>query len=164
MQDKIKVVVADDMKAIADNMQSIIAANDRVVKVWTAYDGEDEIIQIMNLKPDLVFTDMQMPKRTGIDVIEAIQCYPSVTKKPKFILVTGDRDASLLVKARELGFEIEYKPICAQRINEIINNFEPIEIDKEEEERKRKLEQEELEAAKRELRKVSLLRRLFKDK
>lgn len=136
MQKKIKVVVADDMKSIADNMQSIIAGNDRVEKVWTAYDGEDEIIQIMNLQPDLVFTDMQMPKRTGIDVIEAIRCYPSVRKKPKFILVTADRDSSIVIKARELGFDIEYKPISVQRINEIINDFEPVQIDEEEEERK----------------------------
>lgn len=161
MQEKIKVVVADNMKSIADNMQSIIAGNDRVEKVWVAYDGEDEIIQIMNLEPDLVFTDMQMPKRTGIDVIEAIRCYPSVRKKPKFILVTADRDSSIVIKARELGFDIEYKPISAQRINEIINDFEPITIDEEEEERKWKQEVEEV---RKELKKECFLKKIFKNK
>lgn len=156
MQKKIKVVVADDMKSIADNMQSIIAGNDRVEKVWTAYDGEDEIIQIMNLQPDLVFTDMQMPKRTGIDVIEAIRCYPSVRKKPKFILVTADRDSSIVIKARELGFDIEYKPISVQRINEIINDFEPVQIDEEEEERKWR---QEVEKVRKELKKEGFFKK-----
>lgn len=161
MQEKIKVVVADDMKSIADNMQSIIAGNDRVEKVWVAYDGEDEIIQIMKLQPDIVFTDMQMPKRTGIDVIEAIRCYPAVRKKPKFILVTADRDSSIVIKSRELGFDIEYKPISAQRINEIINDFEPVKIDEEQEERKWKQEVEEV---RKELKKEGFFKKIFKNK
>lgn len=161
MENKLKIVVADDMKSIADNMQSIIAGNERVEKVWVAYDGEEEIIRIMNLEPDLVFTDMQMPKRTGIDVIEAIRCYPSVRKKPKFVLVTADRDSSIVIKARELGFDIEYKPISAQRINEIINDFEPEKIDEEEEERKWK---QEIEEVRKELKKEGFLKRIFKNK
>lgn len=161
MENKLKIVVADDMKSIADNMQSIIAGNERVEKVWVAYDGEEEIIRIMNLEPDLVFTDMQMPKRTGIDVIEAIRCYPSVRKKPKFVLVTADRDSSIVIKARELGFDIEYKPISAQRINEIINDFEPEKIDEEEEERKWK---KEIEEVRKELKKEGFLKRIFKNK
>lgn len=161
MENKLKIVVADDMKSIADNMQSIIAGNERVEKVWVAYDGEEEIIRIMNLEPDLVFTDMQMPKRTGIDVIEAIKCYPSVRKKPKFVLVTADRDSNIVIKARELGFDIEYKPISAQRINEIINDFEPEKIDEEEEERKWK---QEIEEVRKELKKEGFLKRIFKNK
>ena len=88
---KLKVVVADDMEVIAKNMQSIIAGNSKVEKVWTAFDGEEEIIQIMKLEPDIVFTDNQMPKRTGLEVIEAIKEYPCIRKQPKFILVTADR-------------------------------------------------------------------------
>jgi len=105
METKLKIVVADDVKVIAENMQSVIAKNPRVEKVLTAFDGEDEVIKIMNLKPDIVFTDMQMPKKTGLEVIEEIQGNLSIMKKPKFILVTADRDSSLIVKARELGFE-----------------------------------------------------------
>ena len=101
METKLKIVVADDVKVIAENMQSVIAKNPRVEKVLTAFDGEDEVIKIMNLKPDIVFTDMQMPKKTGLEVIEEIQGNLSIMKKPKFILVTADRDSSLIVKARE---------------------------------------------------------------
>ena len=103
-----------NVKVIAENMQSVIAKNPRVEKVLTAFDGEDEVIKIMNLKPDIVFTDMQMPKKTGLEVIEEIQGNLSIMKKPKFILVTADRDSSLIVKARELGFDIVYKPISAK--------------------------------------------------
>ena len=126
MQNKIKVVVAEDIERLAIQMTSIIATNERVEKVHYALDGEDAIQEIMNLDADLVFTDMQMPKRTGLEVIEAILAYPCVRKKPKFVLVTADRDSSLVCKAEELGFDIEYKPINFDKIHEYINNFESI--------------------------------------
>lgn len=161
MENKIKVVVADDMKAMAENMQSIIAGNQRIEKVWTAFDGEEAIIQIMKLEPDLVFIDYRMPKRTGIEVIEAIQSYPAVRKKPQFVLVTADRDSSLIIKARELGFSIEYKPISAERINQYINEFEPVEIDTEEEEKKMR---EEIEEVRKELKKQGFFKKLINKK
>ena len=82
-----------------------------------------------------------MPKKTGLEVIEEIQGNLSIMKKPKFILVTADRDSSLIVKARELGFDIVYKPISAESINEYINNFEENRFENESIERKEKIEQ-----------------------
>ena len=138
MNKKLKVVIADDMELLLISMKAILEANSKVEGVWTALDGEDEIIKIMRVQPDVVFTDMQMPKRTGLDVIQAIQDYPSVRKKPKFILMTGRTDGILYEKSRELGFDIVQKPISRQRINDIINELEPIKIDEKEEKRKRK--------------------------
>ncbi len=123
MERKIKVVVADDMEIIVRNMKSVIEENPNVEKIESVFNGEDEINAILNLKPDIVFTDMQMPKKTGLEVIEEVMTNTSIEKKPQFILVTADRDSSLVIKSRDLGFYIEYKPINASRINEYINNF-----------------------------------------
>lgn len=138
MDSKIKVIVADDMEIIANNMKKIIEKNPRVENVEISLDGQDEIIKIMNIEPDLVFTDMQMPKRNGLDVIEEIQSYPTVRKKPRFVLVTANRDSELVIKSRELGFFLEYKPIKEENINKYIDEFEPILIDEKEEKRREK--------------------------
>lgn len=124
MEKKIKVVIADDMEIIARNMKSVIERNSKVEKVECVYNGEDELNAILNLKPDIVFTDMQMPKKTGLEVIEEIMTNTTIENKPQFILVTADRDSSLIIKSRELGFYIEYKPISDIRINEYIDDFE----------------------------------------
>ena len=142
MDSKIKVIVADDMEIIANNMKKIIEKNPRVENVEISLDGQDEIIKIMNIEPDLVFTDMQMPKRNGLDVIEEIQSYPTVRKKPRFVLVTANRDSELVIKSRELGFFLEYKPIKEENINKYIDEFEPILIDEKEEKRRKKRMQE----------------------
>lgn len=127
MNKKIKVVVADDTEIIVRNMKSIIESNPRVEEVITAFDGEDEINKIINLKPDLVFTDNQMPKKTGIEIIEEIKENSNIMKQPQFVLVTGDRDSDLIIKSRELEFCIEFKPIKPERINEYIDKLELIE-------------------------------------
>ena len=123
MEKKLKVLVADDIEILARNMSSIISENERVENVKYVLNGEDEINQILSFQPDIVFTDMQMPKKNGLEVIEEIKSNNSIEKKPQFILVTADRDSSLIIRSRELGFYIEYKPISAERINEYIDNF-----------------------------------------
>ena len=94
LKSKIKVLVADDMEIIVRNMKSVIEKNPKVERVDSAFNGEDEINAILNLRPDIVFTDMQMPKKTGLEVIEEIMTNNSIEKKPQFILVTADRDSS----------------------------------------------------------------------
>ena len=135
MERKLTILVADDMEIIVRNMKSVIERNSKIEKVECVFNGEDEINAILHLKPDIVFTDMQMPKKTGLEVIEEIMANNSIEKKPQFILVTADRDSSLIIKSRELGFYIEYKPINEVRINEYINNFEFIRINNEKEEK-----------------------------
>ena len=41
MEDKLKVVVADDVVALANNLKLIIEKNPRVENVWISNDGED---------------------------------------------------------------------------------------------------------------------------
>ena len=156
MDSKIKIVIADDMEMFVNNIKKIAEKNPRVEKIETASDGQEEIIKIMNFEPDLVFTDMQMPKRDGLDVIESIQSYPAVRKKPRFVLVTSDRDSRLVVKSRKLGFCIEYKPIKEETINKYIDEYEPIPID---EEAERKQEKKDFETFRKEMRKEFFLRK-----
>lgn len=123
MKEKIKVVVADDVQVIAENMKLIIDKNPNVEKTLVAFNGEEEIKKILEAEPDIVFTDFQMPNKNGIDVIDTILNNENIKRKPQFILVTADRDISIVNKAREMHFDIEYKPISENRINEYINNL-----------------------------------------
>lgn len=125
MEKKLRVLVADDDEVLAIKLQSIIAGNSNVEKVKIEKNGRDEFLRILEFEPDIVFTDMQMPIMTGLAVIKKIK-ESQLEKEPQFILVTSDRSADLIVAARELKFDIEYKPISAERINEYIDEFKYI--------------------------------------
>lgn len=139
MDKKIKILVVDDDERTLMNMSSIIAGNENVEKVRTANNGREALCKVMDFQPNIIFTDMRMPVMTGIELIEEIK-KANLNNKPKIILVTSDRSPNLVVKARELKFDVVYKPISGERINEYINDY--VGIDKEEynkeiEERKR---------------------------
>ena len=129
--EKLKVVIADDMQVIAENNKRIAKLFDNIEVVGIANNGQEEYDMIMELKPDLVITDNQMPLMNGLDVIEKI-VNSSISNKPQFILVTGDtgevvrkaynlgvlRVVSKMSSERELKYAIE-EYLYLQNSNEI---------------------------------------------
>ena len=86
----------------------IAEKNESIEVIGIAYNGQQEYDMILELKPDIVITDNQMPIQNGIDVIEKV--YNSdLVYKPKFILITGDyRDRNFLDKCERL--QVRYAP------------------------------------------------------
>lgn len=126
--DKIRVLIADDMEGIALQTKGALLKREDVEILGIASNGEEEVKMINELKPDLVFTDNQMPKINGIDVIELI--YNSdMEEKPRFVLVTGDRDMALFERANKCQVvKILNKPFGGEQIigalEDYINNPE----------------------------------------
>lgn len=139
MEKKLIVLIADDEKFFAKSILDVVEKNTKVEKVYVASNGLDELDIILGYEPDIVFTDMQMPEMTGLDVIRNIS-NRDLEKKPKFILVTSDRSADLVIASRNLKFDITYKPIDANTINEYIDYYteEKVEIPKQETEKNNK--------------------------
>lgn len=125
--EKIKVLIADDMQMIAENIKNIILKNENFEVVGIAANGKKELDMIHTLKPDIVFTDNQMPEMNGIDVIENV--YKSeLDIKPKFILVTGDTDRELYNKCAELDvITVLNKPISSDRISYLLDDITSME-------------------------------------
>lgn len=119
MSIKLKVVVLDDNEPIADNIVNMLFRDENIESVFVEHDGEEGLISILNNEPDLIFTDNQMPKKTGIELIEELEHY-TFEEKPKVVLVTGDTDPDIYQKARELGFEIVQKPISEETVHRIV--------------------------------------------
>jgi YesN/AraC family two-component response regulator len=101
--EKFKVVIADDIRVLAENCKQIAETFENIEVVGIASNGQEEYNMILEYKPDLVITDNQMPEKNGIEVVELINNNSSILNKPKFILVTGDTDSAFLNKAYNLG-------------------------------------------------------------
>lgn len=67
MSIKLKVVVLDDNEPIADNIVNMLFRDENIESVFVEHDGEEGLISILNNEPDLIFTDNQMPKKTGLN-------------------------------------------------------------------------------------------------
>ena len=100
--EKIKVLIADDVQVIAESNKKIAQAFENIEVLGIAKNGQEEYNMIDELMPDLVITDNKMPVMNGIEVIEKIN-NSSISKKPKFILVTADLGSEFVNNAYSLG-------------------------------------------------------------
>ena len=100
--EKIKVLIADDVQVIAESNKKIAQTFENIEVLGIAKNGQEEYNMIEELMPDLVITDNKMPVMNGIEVIEKIN-KSSISKKPKFILVTADLGREFVNKAYKLG-------------------------------------------------------------
>ena len=86
MPDKpIRILIADDEALARDRIADLLAHEANVSIVGTASTGLEAIEAIRTLHPDLVFLDVQMPGRTGLEVVDDI----GAEKMPATIFVTA---------------------------------------------------------------------------
>jgi two-component system LytT family response regulator len=64
----LRVLVVDDEPLARLRLEDLLGREPDVEIVGTAADGATAIAEIRRLRPDLVFLDVQMPERTGLDV------------------------------------------------------------------------------------------------
>lgn len=100
--EKFKVLIADDVKIIAQTNKIIAEKNSNIVVVGLVYDGQQEYESIKELEPDIVITDNQMPYMNGVEVVQKV-CDSNLDKKPKFILVTSDYGTEFNKNCFEMG-------------------------------------------------------------
>lgn len=68
----IRVLIADDELLARKRLEDLLRAEDNVEIVATVDNGRAAADAIRDLKPDLVFLDVQMPGMTGIEVVDEI--------------------------------------------------------------------------------------------
>lgn len=112
-----KAIVIDDEPAARRLMKSLLEEYAQVVTVVAeAGNGREAITKIEELRPDLIFLDIQMPDLTGFEVLERL------THKPNVIFTTAYEQYA--IKAFE-NFSIDYllKPIKEERLQQSIDKL-----------------------------------------
>ena len=81
----IRVLIADDEAPARMRLEDLLAREAGVVLVGNAENGTEAVGAIRSLAPDLVFLDVQMPGRTGVEVVREI----GANNMPLTIFVTA---------------------------------------------------------------------------
>ncbi len=92
-----KIVIIDDEEDIREVIK--IALEDKGYTVATAQDGEAGILQCEKMSPQIVITDIRMPKMNGIQVLDSLK-----KKDPdiEVIVVTAFGEMDLAIQALQL--------------------------------------------------------------
>jgi DNA-binding NarL/FixJ family response regulator len=70
--DVIKVLIADDQAAVRDGLRLLLDGEPGVELVGSAVDGADLVAQATRRRPDVVLTDIRMPRMDGLAAIRAL--------------------------------------------------------------------------------------------
>jgi len=68
----LRVVIVDDELLARQRIEDLLAKEPNVEIIGEARDGNEAVNMIRELRPDLVFLDVQMPGRTGVEVAEEL--------------------------------------------------------------------------------------------
>lgn len=93
------LIVEDDPDIMRILMHTLSGAGYQVVP---AYGGEDAIKKVKVQKPDLILTDLAMPKVSGVEVVETIKKDPDTQHIP-IVAVTAHVWDGIAQSAGQLG-------------------------------------------------------------
>jgi len=68
----INTLIVDDSALVRDILRDFFEGDKNFTIIGEAADGEEGIQKILSLNPDLVTMDIEMPKKTGLQVIEEV--------------------------------------------------------------------------------------------
>ena len=93
----VRTLIVDDEPLARTRIATLLTGHPRLVIVGESSDGPSAVNDILRLKPDLVFLDIQMPELDGFGVIDAV----GVERMPVVIFITAYDDFA--VKAFEIN-------------------------------------------------------------
>ncbi len=103
-----KILIADDSQLILERLQEMLSDFKGAEIVAALKNGLDSLELIKSLNPDLVIIDINMPKLTGLQVLEAIK---KENSKAIFIILTFYASKYFREKAISLGADYFFSKV-----------------------------------------------------
>ncbi len=111
---KIKAIIVEDEIPAQDLLKHYISKHQNIDVLDICNDGFKAVKSINNTKPDIIFLDIQIPKITGIELLELIDYNPVViftTAYDKYAINAFEQNAA----------DYLLKPFSEERFNKAIN-------------------------------------------
>ena len=130
--EKIRVVLADDNFNVLRLLTDYFAETPDIELVKTVSDGAQVVDAVRAHRPDVLVTDIIMPRRDGFRILEELSALPE-EERPRVIVLTGLSRDDFILRAVRLGASYYMvKPfdmrLLASRIREVASSFEEASI------------------------------------
>ena len=96
-----KVLVADDEEGLRELVSATLGNDDRF-QLLTAQDGEEALEIARREKPALIFLDISMPRRGGLEVCEELKRDPA-TADIRIVILSANADDARRRGAMDAG-------------------------------------------------------------
>jgi two-component system LytT family response regulator len=114
MNKKINTIIVDDEALARESLKQVLERFDDIQIINECTNGFEAVQAVHQLKPDLIFLDIQMPKLDGFDVVELLG-----NESPLIIFVTSyDEYALRAFEAEALDYLL--KPVQPERLEKAV--------------------------------------------
>lgn len=110
---KIRTLVIDDEELARELMKKFLEAESELEIIGEASDGFEGIKLINTLQPDLVFLDIQMPKLTGLEMLELLT-------NPPLIVFSTAYDQHAIEAFEKNAIDYLLKPFSRERFSKTV--------------------------------------------
>jgi DNA-binding NarL/FixJ family response regulator len=106
----IRIVLCEDQTIVRDGLRTILGLQPGMAVVGEAADGEEAVRRVLELRPDIVLMDIQLPKRNGVEATALITATCPATRV--IVLTTFDYEEYVFdaVKAGAMGYLLKDVP------------------------------------------------------
>jgi DNA-binding NarL/FixJ family response regulator len=100
MASKYRIVIAEDHTILREGLRSLLSSSPDFEVVGEAEDGREAIRCVEKLKPDLILTDLSMPRMNGMEAIREIK---RQSPKTKILVLTVHRTDEYILATLKAG-------------------------------------------------------------
>lgn len=100
MDRPIRIVLADDHPVVCIGVRNMLSEESGFEVVGEASDGDEAITETLELQPDILLLDVQMPRLPGLEAMRAIM---AGTPTVKIILLTSLITTQQIIEALHIG-------------------------------------------------------------
>ncbi|TDQ37660.1 response regulator transcription factor [Aureibacillus halotolerans] len=119
-----KICIVEDETVIRAGIKKMIGSVERWHLVGEAQNGEEGLVLVSKKRPDIVITDIRMPKLNGIELLQQIR---TIHNDALVILLTGYADFTYAQQAIKYGaMDYILKPCKAEDLITILQKAETI--------------------------------------
>lgn len=104
MSETIEILLADDHAVVREGLRALIDSEPEMTVIGEAADGEAAIRQARDLQPDVILMDLEMPRKSGLEAIEAIK---QMQPEARILVLTSyaeDKKVFRAIKTGALGY------------------------------------------------------------
>lgn len=112
-----RALIVDDERLARKELITLLSHHENVEIVGEAINVDDAKEKIQNLNPDVVFLDIQMPEKTGFDLLEELDQVPN-------IIFTTAYDEYALKAFQVNALDYLLKPIEPERLSEALTRLQ----------------------------------------
>lgn len=111
-----KALIVDDERLARKELMKLLEEHPSIEIIGEAMNAEEAINMVNDLNPDLLFLDIQMPGKTGFQLLEELDAVP-------FVVFTTAYDEFALKAFEVNALDYLLKPIQADRLSETVSKI-----------------------------------------